>query len=561
MWGAECDFAPQVNIICSKIRLDFGGVSLAELIDITMGELLKRTAAKYPSRTAIEFLGRIWTWEEVDRASDDLAKGLLAHGVYKGCHVGIFAPDRPSFIIFMMAIVKTGAVAVLINPMLGSNELEVLLRNSDVEYLGVGTCHKNRDLRETVRGLSPLPLLKETIFIGDTLDDSEEAQKLVRDGLEYEKTTEGRDCLAKAAAEVKPSDIATILFTSGTTGTPKAVLITHHSRVNNAILQAEDLRATCEDRFCVAIPMFHCFCLSATVLAALSVGATICLPENNRTANVMKVLSEQRCTVFNAVPTLFFALMARPDFSEYDISALRIGIIGGAGYTPEQFKRIERSFGFRLLSSLGMTEATGGVTITDPEDSIEVRSTTVGHFMKHTYGVILDLKTGEELPPMKEGEICLSGYLVMKGYYKQPELTRQAIDEQGRLHTGDMGYLDHDGNLHMTGRIKELIIRGGENISPVQIETYLLQHDRRIERVKVIGIPDEHYGEEICACVILRQGETMSEEEVRDIIRRNLAPYKVPRYVLFFDSFPTSSQGKVIIGELQSAALSRLKGR
>lgn len=550
--GGEVDFAPHKTLI-------FGGIFLAELIDITMGELLKRTAAEYPTSSAIEFLGRTWTWEDVDRVSDDIARGLLAHGVYKGCHVGIFAPDRPSFVIFMMAIVKIGAVSVLINPMFGGSELETLLKNTDVEYLGVGTCHKNRDLRETVGGLSVLPLLQETIFIGDSLDDSDDIQKLISDGLEFEKTPEGRNCLAKAVAEVKPSDVANILFTSGTTGTPKAVLITHHSRVNNAILQAEDLRATCEDRFCVAIPMFHCFCLSATVMAALSVGATICIPENNRTANVMKVLSERRCTVFNAVPTLFFALMARPDFSEYDISALRIGIIGGAGYTPEQFKRIERGFDFCLLSSLGMTEATGGVTITTPEDTIEVRSTTVGRFMKHTYGVILDLKTGEELPPMKEGEICISGYLVMKGYYKQPELTLKAIDEQGRLHTGDMGYLDHDGNLHMTGRIKELIIRGGENISPVQIETYLLQHDRRIERVKVIGIPDEHYGEEICACVILRQGETMTEEEVRDIIRKNLAYYKVPRYVLFFDALPTSSQGKVIIGELLSSALSRIK--
>jgi len=533
---------------------------MAELIDITIGELLKRTAAEHPSRSAIEYLGRTWTWEEVDRVSDDVARGLLAHGVYKGCHVGIFAPDRPSFIIFMLAIVKIGAVAVLINPMLVCSELEALLASADVEFLGVGSVHKDRDLREVVHSLPEMPLLKEVIYLGDTLDDSDDIRKLLADGHEFEKTPEGRGCLEKAAADVKPSDIATILFTSGTTGMPKAVLISHHSRVNNARLQAEDLRATCEDRFCIAIPMFHCFCLSASVLAALSVGATICLPVNNRTANVMKVLSEGRCTIFNAVPTLFFALMARPDFSEYDLSSLRIGIIGGAGYTTEQFKKIEQSFGFRLLSSLGMTEATGGVTIAYPEDSFEVRSTTVGHFMKHARGVILDIKTGEELPPMREGEICISGYQVMKGYYKQPELTSKTIDEQGRLHTGDMGYIDNEGNLHVTGRIKELIIRGGENISPLQIESCLLNHDRRIERAKVIGVPDEHYGEEICACVILAPGETMSEEEVREIARKNLAAYKVPKYVLFFDAFPTNTQGKVIASELKKAALSRIKG-
>jgi len=536
-----------------------GGVSLTELIDMTMGELLKCTASKHPLRPAIEFNGRVWTWEEVDTVSDNIAAGLLAHGAYKGCHVGIFASDRPSFILFMMAIVKMGAVAVLINPMLSHSELEALLERTDVEYLAVGNRHKNIDLRETINGLPELPLLKEIILIGDSQDDSDELRKLIGDGIAFEKTTEGRGALKHAAAEVKPSDIATILFTSGTTGTPKAVLTTHYSRVNNAILQAEDLGATCEDRFCLAIPIFHCFCLSATVLAALSVGGTICIPENNRTANVMSLLSGGKCTVFNAVPTLFFALMARPDFSEYDLSALRIGLIGGAGYTPEQFENIERWFDFCLLSSLGQTEATGGITATTPKDSIMIRSTTVGRFMGHTAGTILDIKSGEELPAMEVGEICVSGYLVMKGYFKQPELTKQAIDEMGRLHTGDMGFLDTDGNLHMAGRLKELIIRGGENISPVQIENCLLEQDNRIEQAKVVGIPDEHYGEEICACIILKKGEKMTEDEVRSVVDRNLAHFKVPKYVLFFDTFFYSSQGKVIRRELVEAAISRLR--
>jgi len=537
-----------------------GGFFLTELIDITMGELLERTASRYNSRPAIEFDGRVWTWGEVDKVSDAIAGGLLAHGVYRGCHIGVFAPDRPSFILFMLAVARIGAVSVLINPMLSQAELEALLVRTDVEYLAVGNRHKNIDLRETVKGLQKLPLLKEIIFIGDTHDDSEDMIKLIGDGLAFEKTPEGRDALRRAEAEVKSSDIANILFTSGTTGMPKAVLITHYSRVNNAIFQAEDLGATCEDRFCLAIPMFHCFCLSATVMAALSVGGAICIPDNNRTANVMKLLSDRRCTVFNAVPTLFFALMARPDFSEYDISALRIGLIGGAGYTPVQFESIERRFDFCLLSSLGQTEATGGVTVTSPRDSLKVRSTTVGHFMSHTKGAILDLKTGGELPPMEIGEICVSGYLVMKGYYKQPELTRQVIDDLGRLHTGDMGFLDNDGNLHMTGRIKELIIRGGENISPVQIENCLMEQDARIEQAKVLGIPDEHYGEEICACVILRKGEKMTEEEVRGVVSRNLASFKVPKYVLFFDAFPLGNQGKILRRELLESAASRIKG-
>jgi fatty-acyl-CoA synthase len=263
----------------------------------------------------------------------------------------------------------------------------------------------------------------------------------------------------------------------------------------------------------------------------------------------------------NSVPSLFFALTAKKDFKTYDVSRLRIGLIGGAGYTTDQFKNIEDSFDFRLMASLGMTEATGGVTVTNPEDSILTRSTTVGRFMKNVRGSICDISTGIELPAGETGEICISGFMVMKGYYKQPELTKLAIDEKGRLHSGDLGFIDKDGNLHVTGRIKELINRGGEKISPYQIESILTDNDARIKAAKVIGIPDSHYGEEICACLILKDGAVMTADEVRKIVRARLAHYKVPKYVLFFETFPYNFKGKVTNKILQEEAIKMLKGQ
>ncbi len=526
---------------------------MPELCNMTLGGLLKLNAEKYPARNAIEYCGKSWTWGDCDRITDSIAKGLLARGVKRGSHIGIISSDNPSFLMFMLAVHKIGGVCVLLNPAYGKTELEALVEFTDIELLAFGERYRDTNLRELVESLPDFPLLKGTIFIGESAE-SEELDALVKDGASV-----GEDAYAGAQSAVMPEDTANILFTSGTTGSPKAVMISHFSQVNTSITQAGDLGASLDDKFCVGIPMFHCFCLSATVFSAFAVGGCVCFPESLRTVNIMKTLSESRCTVFNSVPSLFYALLARPDFASYDISSLRIGLIGGAGYTPEQFKSIEEGFGFTLLASLGMTEATGGITVTYPNDSFKVRSTTVGHFMKHVTGFICDINSGKELPEGKTGEICISGFMVTKGYYKQPELTKLAIDEKGRLHSGDLGYLDKNGNLHVTGRIKELINRGGEKISPNQIETCLTDNDRRIKTAKAIGIPDVHYGEEICVCVILEEGAEMSEDEVRAIVRRHLARYKIPKYVLFFEAFPYNFKGKVTNKILQEKAIERLK--
>ena len=314
--------------------------------------------------------------------------------------------------------------------------------------------------------------------------------------------------------------------------------------MNGGIQQANDFRATCEDVFCVALPLFHCFCVSTNVMASVAVGGCLCLPDSRRTGAILRAIHRHRCTVLHAVPSMYRAILARKDFSDYDIGSLRVGIIGGASYPPNDFRRIEEGFGMTLASSLGQTETTAGNTVCSLDDSLDKRSTTVGKFMNHVEGKIADPETGAPLGPGEVGEICVRGYLVMQGYYRQPEQTARAIDPEGWFHTGDLGELDEDGDIILRGRIKELINRGGEKISPVEVENEIcaLTH---VEACRLVPVPDEHYGEEACACVVAGEGVAVTEEEIREHLRQQVAAYKIPKYILFFDSLPLNATGKV----------------
>lgn len=273
---------------------------------------------------------------------------------------------------------------------------------------------------------------------------------------------------------------------------------------------------------------------------------------------ILKAVSEGRCTILSSVPTLFHAILCRPDFGEWDLSSLRTGFIGGSFYPTELFRQINDGFGFTLLSSLGQTEATAGLTTAYLDDSLEVRATTVGHFMDHVEGKIVHIETGKNQPTGEIGEICVRGYLVMEGYFGQPEETVKAIDADGWLHTGDMGWLDRDGNLHLTGRLKELIIRGGENISPAEIET-VLENCPEIAECKAIGVPDRHYGEEVCLCMVPREGAVVDTAEIRALLIQKLAEYKVPKYIVPLDELPKTVTGKVRPTELAQLIQKRLK--
>jgi len=524
-----------------------------ELVKQTIGSLLQEAADKWPDRPAIQWEDGMLTWSECRARVLKLASGLVKQGIRRGTHVAFLAPNSQDTFLMMLACWEIGAVTVMCNATLSAAELMPLMTLCDATALVTGGMYKQTNLLETADSLR-LPLMP----IIDLYADADTQTHIAMATILNQSADEA--LLAAQQTAVSSDDMAAILFTSGTTSMPKAVPSTHFMRVNNARIQARDLEATDADKFCVTIPLFHCFCISANLLSAVTCGACLCFPRSNRTAELMHTISTMRCTVFTSVPTLFHAMMARPDFDTYDISSLRIGLIGGAAYPAEQFVEIEQRFRFRLMSSLGQTEATAGLTVCNVNDTLAVRSTTVGHFMEHVEGSIRD-EQNKALPIGKSGEICIRGYCVMPGYFHAPELTQAAIDADGWLHTGDMGYLDKDGNLHLTGRLKDMVIRGGENIAPAEIELCLIGCCSQIDQIKVVGVPDAHFGEELCACIVLRAGQTITEEDVREAVRSRLAYYKVPKYVVFVDQLPLTASGKIRPAETREMCIELLRCR
>lgn len=525
---------------------------------MTLGGFLEDAERRFPNNTAVTFGEYSLDYAGLLRESRLLARGLIASGISKGDKVGIWCDDRPKALVSLYACAFVGAVFVLIGTSLNSGEVEALVENTDITMLLYGDGYRGMDFPPVAADLlHAVPALHECVYIGETPGaHTPDYAALLKRG-----SAIGDGALKDAERGVHCEDTACILFTSGTVGAAKGVMTSHFSRVNSAIFQARDLAADERDRFCVAIPMFHCFSLSASVLAAAAVGGCVCFPESRHTADILHTIEARRCTVLHAVPTLFSALAARDDLSDFDLSSLRIGLIGGSSYEPELLIRIREALGYNILPSLGLTEATAGITVARPDDPLDVIISTVGHFMDGAEGRIAAVGSGPRsytwLGSGETGEVCVRGYGVMQGYYRQPELTLQVIDAEGFLHTGDLGFIDKRGDLHLTGRLKELIIRGGENITPSEVERAILS-DERASEVKAVGVSDAHYGEEICACVVKRAGCSMSEDDVRAAAARLLAYFKVPRYVLFFDSLPVTPSGKVRTAELRALAETRL---
>lgn len=519
------------------------------LENLTIGQLLRRSAAAHPHRPALEYNGRVWTYAEFEAEIDRIARILLGWGVRKGDHMGVWCEAEPNAIFVMHAGALIGAVVTMINTSLQHAELVERINTADIRFLVIGDGYKDVCFPVRAQGLLPeCPLLQGVLYVG--LSGDAQGHLTAAD---LEGGMASIDAVHEAEMQVRTEDPAYILFTSGTTSSPKPVLSSHFSRANSGVLQAHDLACTCEDRFCVAMPIFHCFCLSVNVMAALAVGGCLFIPVSRRTAVLLDAVHTSRCTVLSCVPALFHAMLARPDFDRFDLSSLRIGYIGGSMYPKELFCEIEEKFQFTLMSSLGQTEATAGITVCRRDDSLEVRSTTVGHFMDHVEGRIADVQTGEALPAGQIGEIQVRGYVLMQGYYHRPDETAKAFTADGWLHTGDLGCLDENGNLRITGRLKELIIRGGENISPAEIENFLAG-DKRIDQYKVIGVRDDHYGEEVCLCVVHGEEPHYTEDELRAMLLGRLSAFKVPRYILFMKDLPRTLTGKVRPGELRDRA-------
>lgn len=541
-----------------------------EFIENTLGGVLDDLSKHNPNGWAVRYTDRNYfrTWKELNDEADLIARGMMSLGVKKGDHVAIWATNTPEWILTLFAAAKIGAVLVTVNTNFKIFELEYLLRQSDTKLLVMIGGFKNNDYVATVNELLPelkttsgeiesehLPFLKRVVFAGKETPEGMlnfEDLKILGGDFPVEIYEENKKAL-------NTHDVVNMQYTSGTTGFPKGVMLTHYNILNNGKTIGDGMKFTKNDKLCITVPFFHCFGLVLAMMACITHGTTMVPVERYSPVPVMNAISVEKCTAVHGVPTMFIAMLEHAQFNNFDFSSLRTGIMAGSPCPIEVMKKVIDKMNMReIVIVFGQTEASPGCTMTTTSDSIDKRVNTVGRAFPGVECKIIDPETGEELPVNTPGEFCARGYNIMKGYYKMPEATAQAIDKDGWLHTGDLCTVDEDGYYKVVGRIKDMIIRGGENIYPKEIEECLYTCDK-VSDVQVIGVPSEAYGEEVMACVILKEGEEMTEEEVKEFVGARMAKHKVPRYVRFVDSFPTNAAGKIQKFKMREEAIEILK--
>lgn len=541
-----------------------------EFIENTLGGVLDDLSKNNPNGWAVRYTDRNYfrTWKELNDEADLIARGMMSLGVKKGDHVAIWATNTPEWILTLFAAAKIGAVLVTVNTNFKIFELEYLLRQSDTKLLVMIGGFKNNDYVATVNELLPelkttsgeiesehLPFLKRVVFAGKETPEGMlnfEDLKILGGDFPVEIYEENKKTL-------NTHDVVNMQYTSGTTGFPKGVMLTHYNILNNGKTIGDGMKFTKYDKLCITVPFFHCFGLVLAMMACITHGTTMVPVERYSPVPVMNAISVEKCTAVHGVPTMFIAMLEHAQFNNFDFSSLRTGIMAGSPCPIEVMKKVIDKMNMReIVIVFGQTEASPGCTMTTTSDSIDKRVNTVGRAFPGVECKIIDPESGEELSVNTPGEFCARGYNIMKGYYKMPEATAQAIDKDGWLHTGDLCTVDEDGYYKVVGRIKDMIIRGGENIYPKEIEECLYTCDK-VSDVQVIGVPSEAYGEEVMACVILKEGEEMTEEEVKEFVGARMAKHKVPRYVRFVDSFPTNAAGKIQKYKMREEAIEILK--
>ncbi|MBO1331329.1 AMP-binding protein [Streptomyces sp. VRA16 Mangrove soil] len=522
------------------------GTSTTPLLGDTIGANLQRTVDAFPDREALVDVpgGRRWTYAQFGADVEELARALMARGVAKGDRVGIWAVNCPEWVLVQYATARIGAIMVNINPAYRAHELAYVLRQSGVTVLVSSVGHKGTDYRELVRQVAPeCPQLRERVFIGEGSWDA----------LVAAATAVTSDELASREAELSCDDPVNIQYTSGTTGFPKGATLSHHNILNNGYWVGETVGYSDQDRVCLPVPFYHCFGMVMGNLGATSHGACIVIPAPSfEPAATLRAVQQERCTSLYGVPTMFIAELNLPDFAAYDLSSLRTGIMAGSPCPVEVMKRVVAEMHMAEVSiCYGMTETSPVSLQTRRDDDLERRTGTVGRVLPHIEVKVVDPVTGVTLPRGEAGELCTRGYSVMLGYWDEPEKTAEAVDAGRWMHTGDLAVLREDGYAQIVGRIKDMIIRGGENIYPREIEEFLYGHPK-IADVQVVGVPHEKYGEEVLACVIPRDpADPPTLDELRAYCRDRLAHYKVPSRLRILDAFPMTVSGKVRKVELR----------
>ena len=527
-----------------------------QLFERTLGQWLEHWAEETPDKEYIVYSDRNlrFTWSQLNQRVDDMAKGLIAVGVERGTHVGIWAANVPDWLTLLYACAKIGAVYVTVNTNYKQAELEYLCQNSDMHTLCIVNGEKDSDFVQMTYTMLPelktcerghlkserFPYMKNVICVGQ---EKHRGMYNTAEILLLGNNVED-DRLTELKSKVDCHDVVNMQYTSGTTGFPKGVMLTHYNIANNGFLTGEHMKFTADDKLCCCVSLFHCFGVVLATMNCLTHGCTQVMVERFDPLVVLASIHKERCTALYGVPTMFIAELHHPMFDLFDMSCLRTGIMAGSLCPVELMKQVEEKMYMKVTSVYGLTEAAPGMTATRIDDSFDVRCNTVGRDFEFTEVRVIDPETGEECPVGVQGEMCNRGYNTMKGYYKNPEATAEVIDKDNFLHSGDLGIKDEDGNYRITGRIKDMIIRGGENIYPREIEEFLYKLDG-VKDVQVAGIPSKKYGEAVGAFIILQEGVEMHESDVRDFCKNKISRYKIPKYVFFVKEFPMTGSGKI----------------
>ena len=531
-----------------------------QLVNRTFSRVLDKLADDFPDQYAFRYttLNYTRTYLEFRRDVNDFARALVSLGVRAGHKVAVWATNVPEWFIAFWAVTKIGAVLVSVNTAYKIHEIEYLLRQSDTHTLIMIESSKDSDYKKSINELCPeivntqpgeplhckkLPFLRNVITIGFKMQGSLTFEEALQ-----RKSKVPLSEILHMAAKVSPNDVCNMQYTSGTTGFPKGVMLTHYNVINNGKCIGDKMGLSTADKMMIQVPMFHCFGMVLSMTAAVTHGATMCpLPYFSAKAS-LDCINQEKITCFNGVPTMFIAMFNHPDYRKTDFSHMRTGIMAGAGCPPELMRRAAQSDEMNIsgiVSVYGQTESSPGSTMTAWTDPLDIRCDTVGYPFPHVQCKIIDPETGEELPDGVNGEFCSRGYNIMKGYYKMSQETKAAVDKDGWLHSGDIAVKNPNGTFLITGRLKDMIIRGGENIYPKEIEEFIYTYPD-VKDVQVIGVPDEKYGEEAAACIILKEGAVADENKIRQYITEKLASHKVPKYIIFVDSFPMNAAGKVL---------------